>query len=102
MKRIRPIFNCAAFCVLFVFSASGQYGSNQADADLNRVYHKMMGALPPAQRQHLLHAQRAWVAFKEKNEELLRVLVSEGAITEMTRQTLATAQIRARTFEIMN
>jgi len=93
------IFGCSALLVPQVVFA--QLTIEQADALLNRIYQQRIAMSPPAQRQQLLHAQRAWVAFKEKNDELLRALVSGGIITEETRQAVILSELNSRKAEIV-
>ena len=93
------VFGCSALLVPQVVYA--QLTVEQADALLNRIYQQRMTLSPPAERQKLLLAQRAWVAFKEKNDELLRALVSGGIITEETRQAVILSELNSRKAEIV-
>ena len=43
----------------------------KADAKLNTTYTRVMNALPPASREQLRRAQRAWITFVEKYESAL-------------------------------
>lgn len=40
--------------------------AKQADAELNRVYGALQGKIEPAAQQRLRDAQRAWIAFRDK------------------------------------
>ena len=100
--RAGAILIFVASCVLLIASSSrGDDQLQQADALLNRIYQQMMSLMPPAQRQQLLHTQRAWVAFKEKNDETLRSLVAAGAITEATREAVLVSELHSRKAEIV-
>ena len=44
---------------------------DQADAALNQVYARAMGSLSPTERAKLRDAQRAWLAFRIKDQASL-------------------------------
>lgn len=48
-----------------------------ADADLNSTYRELMASLPPAEREKLLLAERAWVTFFAKHQIALRALAAK-------------------------
>ncbi len=54
-------------------SARAQTTAREADQDLNASYKAAMQGLAPAGREKLKIAQRAWLAFVEKNSAAIRI-----------------------------
>jgi uncharacterized protein YecT (DUF1311 family) len=70
----------ARLCSLLVFAASvglirvsAQTTMREADQELNTRYKEAMKELPPATQEKLKNAQRAWLAFVQKNSAAMRV-----------------------------
>lgn len=74
-----------------------------ADADLNATYRELKAALPPAEREQLVLAERAWVAFIEKNQAAFRALAAKRNMpqTRLVSATLAETQARRDTLRSM-
>ena len=61
--------------------------------ELNALYADILRRLPPQQRQQLIVAERAWVAFKEKQAEFLHHLQKAGLLLEGTRDELMRTEV---------
>lgn len=80
MKHLLPCACLLAFCTLPVsmVHAQSQHEMNQqafedfekADAELNKIYAKVLTKLDDIGKQKLRAAQRAWVAFRDAQAEL--------------------------------
>jgi uncharacterized protein YecT (DUF1311 family) len=100
-------FGTAALPSLFVafwlpvfLPRSAAQTPQQADQELNTSYRQAMNQLPPASREKLRNAQRAWLAFVEKNSAALRLAArSLGLSTQICEQTeVSEVENRSRDF----
>ncbi len=66
-----------------------------ADAELNRVYRQLASQLSDQRRAKLKAAQKAWIAFRDKNAAFVASVVADGTmypILEVMALTTATKQ----------
>jgi uncharacterized protein YecT (DUF1311 family) len=54
------------------------FGYKEADAELNNVYQTLARRLDPAEKTFLKNVQRAWITFKERDEELFSKLARDA------------------------
>lgn len=82
-------------------SASGSLQA--ADADLNATYRSLTTALPPRDRERLRSAERAWVAFIEKNQAAFTALAAKRNMppSRLNAATIAETQARHDTLRLM-
>lgn len=71
----------------------------QADRDLNVSYREAMNRLPPATREKLRNAQRAWLAFAEKNSVALRLAARSLAISSQVCQSTEVEEVEKRSID---
>lgn len=66
-----------------------------ADAKLNDIYQRLAAQLPEERRERLRAAQRAWIAFRDRNASFIASAVEQGtqypilevsALARMTQQ----------------
>ena len=69
---------------------------NQEENELTSVYSDLLKKLPPIQRTELIKAERAWVAFKENNQQLLSEFRKSGLVLEGRYGSLLSDQVRTR------
>ncbi len=67
-----------------------------ADAELNAVYRELITTLPPADRNRLRVAERAWVTFKQKNEAAFSTLAAKEKIPPSRLVSARAAELEAR------
>lgn len=56
---------------------------DQADAELNAVYRKLMAAIPEARRARLKEAQRAWIVFRDADGRFAASAMEGGSAYPM-------------------
>lgn len=74
-----------------------------ADADLNATYRELTTALSPAEREQVRTAERAWLAFMDKNQAAFRALAAKRNMpqTQVVSAALAETQARRDTLRSM-
>ena len=87
LGRTAGAFAAAALCL----SAAGAARAQDADAQLNAVYHEVMPVLSAPRQSQLRAAERAWIAFRDKNgEAFLAAERAPGMVSDDRRsETLA-------------
>ncbi|HEV2803647.1 MAG TPA: lysozyme inhibitor LprI family protein [Chthoniobacterales bacterium] len=71
----------------------------QADRELNTSYREAMNRLPPATREKLRNAQRAWLAFAEKNNVALRLAAGSLSISAQVCQATELEEVEKRSID---
>lgn len=88
-----------ALLVLVIASARAQTTPREADQYLNTSYKEAMQQLPPATREKLRNAQRAWLAFVEKNSVALRLAARGLGISSARCEELEVKEVEDRTVD---
>lgn len=96
--------NLARFCSLLVCAASvfglipaqGQMTAREADQELNTRYRDAMQELPPATREKLRNAQRAWLTFVQKNSAAMRLAAAALGISSARCEELEVEEVDRR------
>jgi len=73
---------------------------DDADAALNATYKKLMASLSASERQALRNAQRAWIAFTEKNAPALQSLGKKRGLSAGALRRFYLAEVEARTEQL--
>jgi uncharacterized protein YecT (DUF1311 family) len=92
----------ARLALLLVFamtSARAQTTPREADQYLNTGYKAAMQQLPPATREKLRNAQRAWLAFVEKNSVALRLAARGLGISSARCEEFEVKEVENRTVD---
>jgi uncharacterized protein YecT (DUF1311 family) len=96
----------AAICMLPMVSAHAQTQAQmnnqafaefkKADADLNKIYAKVMAKLDDEGKEKLKTAQRAWIAFRDAQAELDADVSRGGTMAPLLRSSSMTDSTQAR------
>lgn len=73
------------------------------EAEMNKVYKRLMSKLNPAQQSALREAQRHWLKFREaESRAILQVVASqEGTIHQLSATGFGMDMVRDRTLKLM-
>jgi uncharacterized protein YecT (DUF1311 family) len=93
---------------LLVFSASvwptsaqAQITPREADQELNTSYRAAMQELPASTKEKLRIAQRAWLAFAEKNRAAMRLAAPTLGISSARCEELAVMEVEKRAVDFV-
>ena len=80
----------SGFCLTSSLRASAEGDDlRAADAELNRIYQKALGAMPDANAKEKLRAdQRAWIAYRDAEVELYATIGTGGGGLKITQKEL--------------
>jgi uncharacterized protein YecT (DUF1311 family) len=95
----KKLARIALLLVFAIASARAQTTPREADQYLNTGYKAAMQQLPPATREKLRNAQRAWLAFVEKNSAAMRVAARALGISSTRCQELEVKEVENRTVD---
>jgi uncharacterized protein YecT (DUF1311 family) len=84
---------------ILLTTALAQSTPREADQYLNTSYKAAMQQLPAATREKLRNAQRAWLAFVEKNSAALRLAARGLGISSARCQELEVKEVENRTVD---
>jgi uncharacterized protein YecT (DUF1311 family) len=74
----------------------------QADADLNAAYQTLTKRLDSAAKNYLKNVQRAWITFKERDEQLFaRLAASADDAERISRYRVETTDKRTRDLQLL-
>ena len=96
-RRRLLLARIALLLVVAIASARAETTPRDADQYLNTGYKDAMQQLPPATREKLRNAQRAWLAFVEKNSAAMRVAARALGISSARCQELEVKEVENRT-----
>ena len=98
-----PYGKLAQICSLLVCAISGgafpahaQMTARKADQELNTRYREAMQELPPATREKLRNAQRAWITFVQKNNAAMRLAATALGISATRCEELEVEEVDRR------
>jgi uncharacterized protein YecT (DUF1311 family) len=96
-RLLCQIFSLLVFAVtISLISARGQTTPREADQDLNASYKAAMQELTPGAREKLRIAQRAWLAFVEKNSAAMRVAARGLGVSSARCEELEVKEVENR------
>jgi uncharacterized protein YecT (DUF1311 family) len=99
-RLLCQIFSLLVFAVtISLISARAQTTPREADQYLNTGYKAAMQQLSPATREKLRNAQRAWLAFVEKNSAAMRVTARGLGVSSARCQELEVKEVENRTVD---
>jgi uncharacterized protein YecT (DUF1311 family) len=71
-----------------------------ADGELNRVYRQLASQLSDQRRAKLKAAQKAWIAFRDKNAAFVASVVEDGTMYPIVEVMELTATTKQRTEQL--
>lgn len=71
-----------------------------ADGELNRVYRQLASQLSDQRRARLKAAQKAWIAFRDKNAAFVASVVEDGTMYPIVEVMELTATTKQRTEQL--
>jgi uncharacterized protein YecT (DUF1311 family) len=92
---------CPVLSLLLFWNAGSVFSEEevtlqQADRELNAAYQQALRELDPPDRERLRKAERAWVAFAEKNAKAMRLAATALHIPSKTCTEIEVAEISQR------
>jgi uncharacterized protein YecT (DUF1311 family) len=102
-RKLARLFSLLAMAAhVSLISAQAQTTAREADQSLNTSYKAAMQELPPATKEKLRIAQRAWLAFVEKNSAAMRLAARALGISAAQCEELEITEVEKRTVDFYN
>jgi uncharacterized protein YecT (DUF1311 family) len=102
-RKLARLFSLLAMAAhVSLISAQAQTTAREADQELNTSYKAAMQELPPATKEKLRIAQRAWLAFVEKNSAAMRLAARALGISAARCEEIEVTEVEKRTVDFYN
>jgi uncharacterized protein YecT (DUF1311 family) len=96
-RKLVQFFSLLVFATnVWSVSAQAQTTAREADQELNTSYRAAMQELPSATKEKLRLAQRAWLAFVEKNSAAMRLAARALGISSARCEELEVKEVEKR------
>jgi uncharacterized protein YecT (DUF1311 family) len=98
-RKMARLLSALLFSASVCLLTQAQTTPQQADQDLNASYRDAMKELPPASREKLRNAQRAWLMFVEKNSAAMRVAAPALGISRAQCEKIEVSEVENRSVD---